>query len=487
MRIDGFGANGYYDASPSSPQKNDKRTEAQMPSAATASDSKDPGHMRLNFYLIKSIVVGALGGLLFGFDTVVIAGTTHSLTLIYHLTADQLGITVASALAGTVVGSLLAGIPGEQLGGRESLRIMAVLYVISAIGSAIAWNWGSLVLFRFIGGLGIGGSSVIGPVYIAELAPAKLRGRLVAIFQINIVIGILVAFLSNYLVGRAGFGENEWRVELGIAGIPAILFLVTLFGIPRSPRWLVTKGFTEEARTVLHQIGEPDPDAELRTIADSVHLGASAQTESLFQWKYRYPIFLGVSVAFFNQTAGINAILYYSNYIFEQAGFTKLSADLQSVAIGVMNLLATLVGMALIDKLGRKTLLLIGSVGMAACLAGVAMIFRSQQNLSAMLWLLVIYIAFFAISQGAVIWVFISEVFPNKVRAKGQSLGSGTHWVMNCLIQAVFPVVISRYSRPAPFAIFAAMMVLQFFVVLLWYPETKGISLEDMQRKFGIE
>ncbi len=443
--------------------------------------------MRLNFYLIKSIVVGALGGLLFGFDTVVIAGTTHSLTQIYHLSADQLGWTVASALLGTVIGSLFAGIPGERLGGRESLRIMAVLYVISAIGSAFAWSWGSLVLFRFIGGLGIGGSSVIGPVYIAELAPAKLRGRLVAIFQINIVIGILVAFLSNYLIGRAGFGENEWRMELGIAALPAVLFLVTLFGIPRSPRWLVTRGMTAEARTVLAQIGEPDPDRELNDIAQSVHLGASAKSESVFQWKYRYPLFLGISVAFFNQTAGINAILYYSNYIFEQAGFTKLSADLQSVAIGVMNLLATLVAMTLIDRLGRKTLLLIGSVGMACCLGGVATVFKTQQHLGALLPLLVIYIAFFAISQGAVIWVFISEVFPNKVRAKGQSLGSGTHWVMNFLIQLVFPVLITRYSKYAPFEFFAAMMVVQFIVVLLWYPETKGVTLEEMQYKLGVE
>lgn len=443
--------------------------------------------MRLNFYLIKSIVVGALGGLLFGFDTVVIAGTTHSLTQIYHLSADQLGVTVASALLGTVIGSLFAGIPGERLGGRESLRIMAVLYVISAIGSAIAWSWDSLVFFRFIGGLGIGGSSVIGPVYIAELAPAKFRGRLVAIFQINIVVGILVAFLSNYLIGRAGLGDNEWRWELGIAAIPAVLFLVTLFGIPRSPRWLVTRGATDEAREVLRQIGEPNPDAELNDIINSVHLGASAKSESVFQWKYRYPLFLGISVAFFNQTAGINSILYYSNYIFEQAGFTKLSADLQSVAIGVMNLLATFVGIALIDKLGRKTLLLIGAVGMAICLAGVAIVFHLGQNLGALLWLLVIYIGFFAISQGAVIWVFISEVFPNKVRAMGQSLGSGTHWVMNAILQFIFPIMITRYSKPAPFVFFAAMMVLQFFVVLLWYPETKGITLEDLQRKFGIE
>ena len=294
--------------------------------------------MKLNLYLLRSIVVGALGGLLFGFDTAVIAGTTHSLSRVYSLTPEQLGFTVASALVGTVIGSMLAGIPGEKLGGRESLRIMAVLYIVSAVGCAAAWNWPSLVIFRFIGGLGIGGSSVIGPVYIAELAPARLRGRLVAIFQMNIVIGILVAYLSNYLIGLAGFGLNEWRVQLGVAGIPAVLFLVMLLGIPRSPRWLVTRGNVEEARVVLTTIGEENVEKELKEIANSVHLGESAQTGPLFQWKYRFPIFLAVSVAFFNQTAGINAILYYSNYIFEQAGYTKVSGDLQSVAVGFMNL-----------------------------------------------------------------------------------------------------------------------------------------------------
>jgi SP family arabinose:H+ symporter-like MFS transporter len=442
--------------------------------------------MKLNLYLLRSIIVGALGGLLFGFDTAVIAGTTHSLSRVYSLTAEQLGFTVASALIGTVIGSMLAGIPGEKLGGRESLRIMAVLYIVSAVGCAAAWNWPMLVLFRFIGGLGIGGSSVIGPVYIAELAPARLRGRLVAIFQINIVIGILLAYLSNYLIGLAGFGLNEWRVQLGIAGIPAVLFLVMLFGIPRSPRWLVTRDMVDEARVVLTTIGEENVESELKDIAASVHLGESAQTEPLFQWKYRTPIFLAVSVAFFNQTAGINAILYYSNYIFEQAGYTKVSGDLQSVAVGFMNLIATLFAMTLIDRLGRKTLLLIGSVGMTACLLGVAYIFRSREHLQALLWLLVVYIAFFAISQGAVIWVFISEVFPNKVRAKGQSLGSSTHWVMNALISAVFPAIAQR-SQTAPFVFFAAMMVLQFFVVSAFYPETKGITLEAMQHKLGVE
>ncbi len=442
--------------------------------------------MKLNLYLLRSIIVGALGGLLFGFDTAVIAGTTHSLSRVYSLSPEQLGFTVASALVGTVIGAMFAGIPGEKLGGRESLRIMAVLYVVSAVGCAAAWNWPALVLFRFIGGLGIGGSSVIGPVYIAELAPARLRGRLVAIFQMNIVIGILVAYLSNYLVGLAGFGLNEWRVQLGVAGIPAVLFLIALLGIPRSPRWLVTRGAVEEARVVLTAIGEENVEQELKEIAESVHLGESAQTEPLFQWKYRFPIFLAVSVAFFNQTAGINAILYYSNYIFEQAGYTKVSGDLQSVAVGLMNLVATIFAMAVIDRLGRKTLLLIGSVGMVFCLSGVAYIFHTHEHLHALLWLLVVYIGFFAISQGAVIWVFISEVFPNKVRAKGQSLGSSTHWVMNALISAVFPVMAQR-SQTTPFILFAVMMVVQFFVVLLFYPETKGITLEAMQHKLGVE
>jgi SP family arabinose:H+ symporter-like MFS transporter len=440
----------------------------------------------LNSLLVKSIIVGALGGLLFGFDTAVIAGTTHQLTAIFHLSAGQLGFTVSIALVGTIIGAMFSGIFGERFGSRESLRVLAGFYLISALGCAIAWNWPALLFCRFVGGLGIGGSSVLGPVYIAEIAPAKWRGRLVGCFQINIVIGILAAYLSNYLIGLAGFGMNEWRWQLGVASLPAVLFLIMLFGIPPSARWLITKNRLPEARTVLEELGSADPQKDLDEIAASAHLTETLHPEPLFQWKYRFPIFLAVTVAMFNQLAGINAILYYLNDIFAMAGYSKTSGNLQAVAVGAMNLLATLLAMAVIDRIGRKTLLLIGAVGMALCLSGVATVFFTHQHQRSLLWLLVVYIAFFAISQGAVIWVYISEVFPNRVRAKGQSLGSSTHWVMNALISGIFPVLALR-SGAYPFVFFAVMMVLQFFVVLLLYPETKGITLEAMQAKLGIE
>ena len=442
---------------------------------------------KLNSLLVKSIVVGALGGLLFGFDTAVIAGTTQQLSQVFSLTPKELGFTVSIALLGTIIGAIFSGILGDRLGGRESLRILAGFYIISALGCAFAWNWPSLLVFRFIGGLGIGGSSVLGPVYIAEIAPARWRGLLVGSFQINIVIGILVAYLSNYLIGLAGFGMNEWRWQLGIAAAPAILFLIMLFGIPRSARWLVTQYRLPEARLVLEKLGSDNPQGELDEIVASVHVEDAPHSEPLFQRKYRLPIYLAFTVAAFNQLAGINAILYYLNYIFAMAGFSKVSGDLQAVAVGAMNLLATLLGMSLIDKLGRKTLLLIGGFGMTFCLSGVAIIFFSHQHQGLLVWLLVAYIAFFAISQGAVIWVYISEVFPNRVRSKGQSLGSSTHWIMNFIISLIFPYFAMRFGGGFPFVFFAAMMALMFFVVLFTFPETKGVTLEQMQHKLGIE
>jgi MFS transporter, SP family, arabinose:H+ symporter len=446
---------------------------------------------KLNSLLVKSIAVGALGGLLFGFDTAVIAGTTQQLSQVFNLTPKELGFTVSIALLGTIIGAMFSGIMGDKLGGRESLRVLAGFYIISALGCGFAWNWPSLLIFRFIGGLGIGGSSVLGPVYIAEIAPARWRGLLVGSFQINIVIGILVAYLSNYLIGLASFGMNEWRWQLGIAAAPAILFLIMLFGIPRSARWLVTQHRIPEARQVLEKLRSDNPQGELDEIVASVHVHthteAAPHSEPLFQRKYWLPIYLAFTVAAFNQLAGINAILYYLNYIFAMAGFNKVSGDLQAVAVGAMNLLATLVGMSLIDKLGRKTLLLIGAVGMTLCLSGVAVIFFSHQHQGLLVWFLVAYIAFFAISQGAVIWVYLSEVFPNRVRSKGQSLGSSTHWIMNFAISLVFPYFAVRFGGGYPFVFFAAMMALMFFVVLFTFPETKGVTLEQMQHKLGIE
>jgi sugar porter (SP) family MFS transporter len=428
--------------------------------------------------------VAALGGLLFGFDTAVIAGATHALTERFHLSPAALGMTVASALWGTILGSMLAGIPGDRFGRRDSLRGMAVLYIVSALGCALAWNWTSLVLFRFIGGLGIGGSSVLGPMYIAEVAPANWRGRLVGFFQFNIVFGILLAYLSNFILGTMNFGAAEWRWKLGISAVPAALFLLLLFGIPRSPRWLVKKRRIAEARDVLRMTGEEDYEEELQEIIVSIDAEHVA-SDSLLSWKYRLPIFLAVSIGMFNQLSGINAILYYLNDIFAYAGFNKVSSDLQAVAIGGTNLLFTMLAMSVIDRLGRKTLLLIGSLGTAACLGGVAAIFFTHSHQNLLVWLLIGYIAFFAFSQGAVIWVFISEVFPNRVRAKGQSLGSFSHWFMNALISGIFPLLAAS-SGGYPFVFFSLMMALQFFVVLFVYPETKGVSLEQMQKKLGI-
>lgn len=442
--------------------------------------------MRLNAYLIRSTLVGALGGLLFGFDTAVISGTTHQLTIAFGLTSMQLGITVASALVGTVIGAMLAGIPGQRIGRRDSLRIMAVLYVISAVGCALSWNWDSLLAFRIIGGLGIGGSSVLGPMYIAEISPAKWRGRLVGTFQINIVVGILLAYMSNYIIATFHLGMAEWRWMLGVSGIPAMLFLIMLLTIGRSPRWLATQNRIDEARHALRMSGTPNAEEELQDIIASIHLDRQMRDQPLFVRKYRLPIFLAVSVGMFNQLAGINAILYYLNDIFAQAGFNSLSSDVQAIYVGFANLIATLAAISVIDKLGRKTLLLIGAVGMVICLTVIAVIFQTHTHGSYLLPLLIVYIVAFAISQGAVVWVYIGEVFPTTVRAKGQSLGTAANWITNALISGIFPVLAVHYAA-VPFYFFAAMMALQFFLVMFIYPETKGLSLEQMQRKLGID
>jgi sugar porter (SP) family MFS transporter len=440
--------------------------------------------MKLNSVLLKSAVVAALGGLLFGFDTAVISGTTGALSQVFTLSSKSLGLTVSIAIWGTVVGAMLAGFPGERFGRRDSLRGLAVFYLVSALGCALAWSWSSLVVFRFIGGLGIGGSSVLAPMYIAEISPAKWRGRLVGLFQFNVVFGILLAYFSNYLIALAHLGASEWRWDLGVAAFPAALFFVMLFTIPRSPRWLVKKGRVDEARSVLQMTGDENYEHDLQEIVDSINVEQKQAAEKLFTRKYAFPIFLAVSIGMFNQLSGINAILYYLNDIFAHAGFSRISGNLQAVAIGATNLAFTMIAMSVIDKLGRKTLLLVGSVGTAICLAGVSAIFFTHSHESLLVWLLVGYIAFFAFSQGAVIWVYLSEVFPNSVRAKGQSLGSFSHWFMNALISAIFPLMAAS-SGAYPFVFFSVMMVLQFFVVLFVYPETKGLTLEEMQKELA--
>ncbi len=442
--------------------------------------------MTINSHVVKSTVVGALGGLLFGFDTAVISGTTHALTMTYHLIPALLGVTVSSALIGTVLAAMTAGIPGQRFGRRDSLRIMAAFYVISAVGCAFAWNWTALIVFRFIGGVGIGGSSVLGPMYIAEIAPTEWRGRLVGFFQVNIVVGILLAYVSNYWIASMHIGAHEWRWQLGVSGVPAILFFIALFGIPRSPRWLAMKAKLGEALDVLRLTGALEPEKELDEIVASIHLERSASSEPLFSRKYRLPVFLAITVGMFCQLSGINAILYYLNDIFAMAGASKISGDIQAVAVGAINLVATLIAMSVIDRIGRRKLLLIGTVGLTACLSAISFVFFTRTHLNWLVWLLMAYIACFAVSQGAVVWVYISEVFPTIVRSKGQSLGSSSHWVTNAVISLVFPVMATS-SGAYPFIFFAAMMVIDFFVVLFYYPETNGISLEQMQHSFGIE
>lgn len=441
------------------------------------------GNARITWTLLNSTATAGLGGLLFGFDTAVISGATHALTVTYNLTPALLGVTVASALWGTILGACTGGVLGDRLGRRDGLRLIAILYFLSAIGCAFAWDWYSLLAFRIIGGIAIGGSSVLGPMYIAEIAPAKWRGRLVGLFQFNVVLGILIAYVSNYVIGLFGLGAVEWRWKLGIAAVPALLFLLSLLRIPRSPRWLVKKGRIEEARATLTRIGEENIEQELLDIAESMNVEQGH--ERLFSRRYALPIFLAVSIGMFNQLSGINAILYYLNDIFARAGFSAVSSDEQAVAIGLMNLVATMIAMSIIDNAGRRKLLLIGSVACALSLAGVAWVFFTGTHGTLLLWFLGSFICFFSFSQGAVIGVYISEIFPNTVRGKGQSLGSFSHWFMNAVVSGIFPLMAAR-SGGYPFVFFSIVMVVQFFVVLRFYPETQRIPLEELQRKLGL-
>ncbi len=442
--------------------------------------------MKLNAYLVRSTLVGALGGLLFGFDISAIAGTTRNLIQFFGLSSAQLGITITASLIGTILGAMLSGIPAQRLGRRDGLRLMAVLYLICAVGSAVAWNWDALLVFRFIGGMGIGGFSVLCPMYIAEISPAEWRGRLVGTFQINIVTGVLLGYTSDFVIAALVPGDANWHWKLGVAAIPTAILLVLLFTISRSPRWLAMRGHTDEARNVLQRIGVLDAQAQLQEIIDSIHTDEKTKSEPLFKRKYALPIFLAVSLGIFNQLSGINAVLYYLNFIFAKAGFSNLSSDRQSIYVGLANMLTTLVAMTVIDKIGRKTLLLVGAVGMTICLGIIGVVFQTQSHQTALLPLLILYIIAFAFSQGAVVWVYLGEVFPTKVRSKGQSLGTTANWLTTALLAFVFPILAVHHAA-VPFYFFAAMMALQFFVVLFIYPETKGVSLEQLQHKMGID
>ncbi len=433
---------------------------------------------KMNATLFRCVLGGALAGLLFGFDTAVIAGTTEGIRNAFGLDAAGVGITVSSALWGTLAGALLAGVPGDRYGARNALKAIALIYLISGMGCFAAWNWGSLIAFRVLAGFAVGASSVLAPVYIAEVAPAEKRGMMVGAFQLNVVIGILVAYLSNAVVTSMDLGALDWHVKFGVTAVPALLLLILMFTIPDSPRWLAARGREAEAETVLRSLGVADPVGELARYREAQTV-ATAVKPRLSWARHRRPILLAFGIASFNQLSGINAILYYLNDIFAAAGFDGVSADRQAIVIGACNLFFTALALTVIDKIGRKTLLLVGAVGLTVTLSGVAYVFLSGQHQDMLLWLLIGFIAFFAFSQGAVIWVYIAEIFPTDVRSRGQSLGSSTHWFMDAIIAMAFPLV-AAFSRGAPFILFAAMMALQFIVVLVFFPETKRRSLESI-------
>jgi sugar porter (SP) family MFS transporter len=391
------------------------------------------------------------------------------------------GFSVASALLGTFIGALFAGVPGDALGSRDSLKIVGLMYVVSALGCALSWNLEVFYVFRFIGGLAIGASSVLAPVYISELSPAERRGTLTGLFQFNIVFGILLAYASNLAVDHLTASAESWRVKLGIAAVPAILFAILMYTIPQSPRWLALRGRVEEARASLRRVGISDTESMLAEFARANDLAKRNAAERLFVAAYRRPILLAILLAMFNQLSGINAILYYLNDIFAAAGYEGIASSWPPVIIGATNLLATMLALSVIDRVGRKMLLLVGAVGTAAALAAAAVIFSTGQGKGLLLYVLIVFIAFFAFSQGAVIWVYLAEIFPTAVRARGQALGSATHWGMNALIAFFFPMV-AAHTQGLPFAFFAVCMVVQFFVVLAIFPETRRVELESMDR-----
>lgn len=433
-------------------------------------------HQRIFFWSITA----ALGGFLFGFDTAVISGVEQSLQTLWNLNAWEHGLTVSIALIGTVLGSMLGGIPAEKLGRKKTLFWIAILYLVASVGSALATNWELFLVFRFLGGLGVGASSVAAPMYITEISPARSRGRLVGLFQFNVVLGILIAYLSNYLL--QGVSDDSWRWMLGVQAFPSLLFLIAVLNIPESPRWLLlVKGRVAEARTVLNMI---DPEtAEETLLALQQHAGGQQKAARLFSSQYSTPVMLAVLFAVFNQVSGINAIIYYAPRIFEMTGLGKSSALLSSAGIGLVNLIFTMISMNLIDRYGRRTLMKIGSVGLIVTLALVARAFYVEDFSGLTVpFLLFGYIAFFGFSQGAVIWVFISEIFPNEVRSSGQALGSFTHWLMAAIITFTFPYLAEHIGGGNTFLFFTIMMVLQLLFVIRLMPETKGTSLEGIEK-----
>lgn len=431
--------------------------------------------------LFWSITV-ALGGFLFGFDTAVISGAEQEIQKLWGLSDTMIGQMIAMALYGTIVGAIFGGIPSDRIGRKKTLIWIGVLYLISALGSALAPDVYSLMAFRFVGGLGVGASSVAAPMYITEIAPTNSRGRLTALFQFNIVLGILIAYISNYLIGMT-IG-SDWRLMLGVECIPALAFVIMLFYVPRSPRWLVVKkNNLEEARKVIELINPPNVDEALAAIRASDKIETSG-FKDFISGRFNFPIILAFLIAFFNQVSGINAVIYYAPRIFNMTGMGESTALLSSAGIGLVNLVFTMLGLALIDKYGRRFLMFVGSIGYIISLSFVAGAFflEAFNGYLVPFWLFV-FIASHAIGQGAVIWVFISEIFPNDVRAFGQSLGSSTHWLLAAIIAGIFPALAGKFGGGPIFAFFAFMMVLQLIYVWKMMPETKGVPLEELEKE----
>jgi len=437
--------------------------------------------------LMTSAIVAALGSFLFGFDTAVISGTTEALRDLYSLSDSMKGFTVSSALFGTLFGALLVGRPSDWWGRRPVLTVLAVFYLVSAVGCAFAWNWHALLLFRWIGGIAVGGASVVSPVYITEIAPARRRGLLVAVSQLNIVVGILAAYFSNYLVAYLIGPEHPtvWRWMFGVEAVPAAVFCITSTLIPESPRWLVKKGKRLLAEQVLVRFGHEDPQQEADEIEGVLKSDLSGRYESLFQRKYLKPLLLAGMIAAFNQLDGINAVIYYTADIFRMAGADKAGALMQSVIIGVTNLVMTVLAMVLIDRVGRKSLLLAGSVTFIISHSLAAWVFHTH----AQGWIVIVammgIVGSHAYSQGAVVWVVINELLPNAVRASGSAAACFLIWLLCIGVSWTFPVVASNSGGPA-FAFFALVMLVQFVLVLKYLPETKGVSLEQLQQRLGV-
>ncbi len=433
-----------------------------------------------NKLILWSITVG-LGGFLFGLDTAVISGAEKDIQALWNLSDIKLGFAVGTALYGTIFGAAFGGIPADKFGRRATLLWIGILFFVSALGAAFATDVNMFMIFRFIGGLSIGASSVVAPVYISEIAPPQYRGRMVISFQFNIVFGILIAYVSNYLFDGFG-GDNDWRWMLGVVALPSLVFSAMVLFTPESPRWLITrKGDEDTARKVL-AITEPDVDKAVEEIKASQQGDNTGVQESFFSKKFSTPILLAFLFAFFNQLSGINAIIYFAPRIFEMTGLGQSSALLSTAGIGLVNLVFTIAGWYFIDRLGRKTLMYIGSVGYIVSLALVAYAFYTNGH-GMTTYFIFMFIASHAIGQGAVIWVFISEIFPNSVRASGMAWGSLTHWVFAAIIASTFPYFASTYGGAPIFAFFSFMMVLQLLYVWFMMPETKGVSLEDLQKR----